>query len=166
MAMIQCPECDREVSEQAMMCPHCGYPLRAIGVYEYRSEREVFGLPLVHIVSGRGMDLATGRIRVAKGIIAIGPVAVGGFAFGGVSLGLVSFGGLALGLIALGGGAIGVLLAGGGLAIGAVAIGGGAMGYYAFGGGVLGVHAFGGNARDPNTLELLRKWFGNGFGRW
>jgi hypothetical protein len=165
MAMIQCPECDREISERALMCPHCGYPMGGMCGYEYRSQRELFGLPLVHIVSGRGFDPTTGKVRVAKGIIAVGPVAVGGFAFGGASFGVVCFGGLAVGLIALGGVAIGALLALGGGAIGAVAVGGGAIGYYAFGGGAWGVHAFGGNVQDPNALEFLRKWFGNGFGR-
>lgn len=28
MSLINCPECDKEVSDQAQMCPHCGrdYP--------------------------------------------------------------------------------------------------------------------------------------------
>ena len=28
MALIHCPECGREVSDQAAACIHCGYPLR------------------------------------------------------------------------------------------------------------------------------------------
>jgi hypothetical protein len=28
MALINCPECDREVSDVAVMCPQCGYPVR------------------------------------------------------------------------------------------------------------------------------------------
>ena len=28
MALIQCPECKGEVSDQASSCPHCGYPLQ------------------------------------------------------------------------------------------------------------------------------------------
>ena len=160
MALVNCPECQREVSEQAIMCPHCGYPIRGLSGYEYRSQRELFGLPLVHIVSGLRIDPVTGKLRVAKGIIAIGPIAVGGLAFGGASLGVLSFGGAALGLVAAGGAAVGVLLAMGGLAIGAVAIGGAAVGYYALGGGVWGVHTLGGNARDPNLVEFFRSWFG------
>ena len=27
MALIRCPECNREISEQAAACPGCGYPL-------------------------------------------------------------------------------------------------------------------------------------------
>lgn len=160
MALINCPECQREVSEQAIMCPHCGHPIRGLFGYEYRSQRELFGLPLVHIVSGSGIDPVTGRLRVAKGIIAIGPIAVGGLAIGGSALGVLSFGGAAVGLVAAGGAAVGVLLAMGGLAIGAVAVGGAAIGYYALGGGVWGVHALGGNAQDPNLIEFFRNWFG------
>ena len=29
MALIECPECAREVSNAAASCPHCGYPLTA-----------------------------------------------------------------------------------------------------------------------------------------
>lgn len=165
MALVNCPECEREVSEHAVACPHCGYPIRGCG-YEYRSERQLFGLPLVHIVSGNRVDPVTGRLRIAKGIIAIGPIAVGGLAFGGTSLGVLSFGGLSLGLIASGGAAVGVLLGVGGAAIGFVAIGGAAVGYYALGGAVLGVHALGGNVQDPNMVEFFKSRFGQyGAGR-
>lgn len=27
MALIKCPECEREVSDKAVSCPHCGYPI-------------------------------------------------------------------------------------------------------------------------------------------
>jgi len=164
MALVACPECGREVSDQALACPHCGYPIRGGYGYEYRSERQLFGLPLVHIVSGNRIDPATGKLRVAKGIIAIGPIAIGGLALGGSAIGVVSFGGAALGLIAVGGAAVGVLLALGGLAIGLVALGGAAIGYYALGGGVIGVHALGGNAQDPNMIEFFRSRFHLGGG--
>ena len=29
MALIKCPECDLQVSDKAITCPHCGYPLDA-----------------------------------------------------------------------------------------------------------------------------------------
>ena len=32
MAMISCPECNREVSEKAYFCPHCGCPIRDLPV--------------------------------------------------------------------------------------------------------------------------------------
>ena len=50
--------------------------------YEYKSKRTLFGLPLVHIRLGhRG-------VGVARGILAIGNVAVGVFTLGGFSFGL------------------------------------------------------------------------------
>lgn len=29
MALIKCPECEREISEKATSCPHCGFPITA-----------------------------------------------------------------------------------------------------------------------------------------
>lgn len=85
--------------------------------YEYKSQRTLFGLPLVHVRLGdRGFG-------VAKGIFAVGNVAVGLFALGGISLGLFSLGGVSLGLLlALGGMSVG------GIAIGACAVGLAALG--------------------------------------
>lgn len=162
MPLMNCPDCQREISSRAMRCPHCGRPLRRLFDHEYRSRLELFGLPVLHIVTGSLIDRATGRLRIAKGIIAVGPVAVGGFAMGGVSFGVWGLGGVALGLIATGGLAIGALLAMGGLAIGTIALGGAAVGYIAIGGGAFGVHALGANAQDPNMVEFFKRWFGQG----
>jgi predicted Ser/Thr protein kinase len=147
-------------------------PSKAVGWnYEYRSHKTLFGLPLLHITSGR--DLKTGKPRVATGIIAIGAiakgvVALGGVAFGGLafggglSIGLLAVGGGAVGLVALGGAALALLLAFGGAAVAPVAFGGGAVGWFAMGGGAWGVHAIGGNAED----EVARGFFGAWAGNW
>ena len=29
MALIQCPECEKQISSNAESCPHCGYPMKA-----------------------------------------------------------------------------------------------------------------------------------------
>lgn len=85
---------------------------------EYESEIRIWGLPLAHIVRGRG------KTKVAKGIFAVGPIAVGVFAFGGVSMGVVSLGGVSFGLFALGGMALALLVGLGGFAVaGALAVG-------------------------------------------
>ena len=115
----------------------------------------LWGLPLLHIAYG--LDLKTGKPRVASGIIAIGNIAkgvvalggaaFGGLAFGGLSIGLLSVGGIAAGLVALGGGAVALLLAFGGAAVAPVALGGGAVGWFALGGGGWGVHAISGNVK-------------------
>jgi hypothetical protein len=172
MTLIDCPDCLKEISDEAYKCPHCGKPMRAMpsfGGYEYRSNTKLFGLPLVHIAYG--YDPRTGMKRIAKGIIAIGDVAVGGVAVGGCAFGGIAIGGLAIGLVSLAGMSIGLVLALGGMAvggialgggaIGAVAIGGGAFGYYAFGGGALGPHALGGNTQDAEAIEFFARWLGD-----
>lgn len=105
--------------------------------YEYRSERTLFGLPLVHI------KLAQRGLCVAKGVIAIGNVSVGLISIGCFSLGLLSVGCAALGLLALG--CMGLGLVGlGCIAIGAAAFGGVAIGYLAVGATAVGTYAAGG----------------------
>jgi hypothetical protein len=141
-----------------MMCPKCGYTKASPWFYcgEYKSKTQLFGLPLVHIVSGPAMDPATGKLRVAKGIIAIGGIAIGVLAIGGAAIGVFALGGLALGLLAaMGGVAIGAGISIGGFAVGFVGIGGLAVGFYALGGGAFGVHAFGGNT----PVDQLPEWF-------
>ena len=106
--------------------------------YEYKSERTLFGLPLVHINFGYGP-------RRAKGILAIGRVATGIIAIGGLCCGLFSLGGLCLGLFGVGGFSLGGLVIGG-VAAGIAAIGGISAGVLAIGGVALGVYAMGGVA--------------------
>lgn len=161
MTLLKCPECDNEISDKAMVCPHCGVARRGFfWCYEYRSEKMLFGLPLVHIVLGPAFDPVTGKIRIAKGIIAIGGIAVGGIAMGGLSLGVIALGGVAAGLAALGGVALAIILALGGFALGFIALGGMAVGYYAIGGGAWGVHALGGNVTSPELQEFFKTHFG------
>ena len=94
---------------------------------EYKSAVTIGSLPLVHIASG--FDPITMTPRVARGVIAIGGIAVGVVAVGGVATGLVAVGGVSFGLLsAIGGVAMGLGLSIGGVAFGAVAIGGVAAG--------------------------------------
>jgi len=102
---------------------------------EYKSQRTLFGLPLVHVCVGKG--------RWARGVLAIGDRAVGIIALGGLACGVFSLGGLSLGLIALGGLALGIFALGG-AALGAIAWGGFALGYLALGGIAWGQYAVGG----------------------
>ena len=32
MALIQCPECSGQISNRAVMCPHCGFPVRDVSI--------------------------------------------------------------------------------------------------------------------------------------
>jgi len=137
----------------------------AIG-FEYKSQKTLWGMPLLHIAYG--MDPATGKKRTARGIVAMGQtargvIAMGGvargiFAFGGVAIGCLAVGGISLGLISFGGLALGLLVGWGGLAVGPVALGGLAFGYMVMGGFVGGVHAVGGNAADPVAHHFFKNW--------
>ena len=170
MSLIPCEECGKQISDRAYACPHCG--LRRLVGYEYRSQRTIFGLPLIHVAFGR--DLATNRRRVACGIIALGDQAIGLIAIGSGAIGGLAIGGGAIGLIALGGGALGLFLAMGGAAVGGLAIGGAAIGFaaiggaavgvYALGGEAQGLHAYGGRFQDPEALEFFRHLFGGWLG--
>ena len=80
--------------------------------FEYRSNLEFCGLPLIHVNTlGQGY---------AQGIIAIGRVAVGFVSVGAVALGVISFGAFSLGLAA----AIGAVTFSGLTSVGATAFSG------------------------------------------
>src|SRR4051812_40145925 len=128
---------------ESSKCPECGRPLVEVltrnsatirGGVRYRSKATLFGWPVVSVALGP----ANGEIRgVARGIVAVGDIAVGGLAVGGIAFGIVANGGLCVGLFSLGGLAIGLFTALGGLAIGTLAIGGAAIGILATGGGAI-----------------------------
>jgi len=90
--MKPCRECDREISEQAVACPHCGAPFPAKDKwdgwgFEYKSEATLLGLPWVHI----SFKYRPSRRPVpAKGVIAIGQFAIGIVTLSQFGIGVVS----------------------------------------------------------------------------
>lgn len=47
MALMNCPECGKEISDQAISCPHCGYPLQSdttVVVIKKRTPGRGFGI--------------------------------------------------------------------------------------------------------------------------
>jgi hypothetical protein len=116
--------------------------------FEYKSSITIAGWPLLHVCGG--VDPQTMTLRVARGVIAIGNIAVGALAIGGVACGLVTIGGASFGLLlAIGGAAIGTGLSVGGFAVGTIAIGGAAIGW---------LRAAGAVAIAPRALDALRRW--------
>ncbi len=134
--------------------------------FNYQTQSTLFGLPWVHIATG--LDPATGRVRIARGVVAIGGiaqgvVAVGGLAMGGItlggfSLGIFSYGGMALGFLALGGVAGGLVGALGGAAVAPIALGGAALGYYAKGAVTAGTHRLDVFIKDPEAAHFFSNW--------
>ena len=90
--MRRCRDCNKEVSEQAVACPHCGAPYPAKERwngwgFEYKSKMTIMGLPLVHI----SLKYGPNRMPVpAKGIIAIGQFAIGVVTISQFGIGVVS----------------------------------------------------------------------------
>ena len=121
--------------------------------FEYRSQRELFGLPLVHIVkarrSGQGL-VRTGRagslppVPTARGILAIGRRAIGVVAIGNLTCGVVSIGNLSVGVFTLANIGLGVVGAGN-LVVAALSIANVALGLLAAGNLAIGLFAAVGN---------------------
>lgn len=94
------------------LCGKWGPPeaLKKAGGFEWKSRIGLFGIPVIHIAFGCD---ERGKMRVAKGFIAIGQFAVGAITFCQVGIGvLFAFGQLTAGLVSLGQFAIGLLAAG------------------------------------------------------
>ena len=90
--MKPCRDCQREISEQAMACPHCGAPFPAREKwdgwgFEYKTKTELFGLPLLHV----SFKYRPNRMPVpARGVFAVGQFACGIFVLSQFGLGVVS----------------------------------------------------------------------------
>jgi len=166
MALVYCPECMAQISEEAKTCPQCGYPLKeepepAAAVpqarwrgYEWKSKTAIYGLPLIHIAIGRNKE--TGKLLVAKGIIAIGQFAIGLITVAQFGIGfLFGFGQFVAGAIAVGQFAGGISFGLGQFATGAVAIGQLAFGEYVLAQFGFGRHVWSKTIRDPEAVEYF-----------
>lgn len=122
---------------------------------EFKSKMKVCGLPLVHIT--HGICPETGKRICAKGIIAIGRMAVGVFAFGQLSVGVIAIGQLS---IALGFALAQLSIAGffsiGQGAVGVVAIGQFACGYYSLGQIAYGQYVLSMSTRDFEAVTFFK----------
>ncbi len=168
MSLVSCRECHHEVEKTARTCRQCKAPLPArphwqgTG-FEWKSRTVVYGYPLVHVAYGRD---ARGKLRVAKGVIAIGQFAIGLITLAQFGIGfLFSFGQCALALTAFAQVAVTPLFGVGQLAIGYIAFGQMAIGYYALGQIAHAVHGWGLNHQDSVALDVLLRWLPSWRGR-
>ncbi len=142
--------------------------VRAMFGFEYKSTRQIWGMPLLHVA--HGFDPVTGKNRSARGFVAIGGRATGVIAFGGMATGIVAFGGIARGVFALGGISLGFFAMGGlalallfghgGMALGGIVTGGFAAGIIAQGGAafsLIPVHGLDANAAAQALVQLTAR---------
>jgi len=92
--MKPCRECQKEISEQAVVCPQCGAPYPANEKwdgygFEYKSKATFLGLPWLHI----SFKYSPSKRPVpAKGVFAVGQFACGIFTLSQFGVGVVSIG--------------------------------------------------------------------------
>jgi hypothetical protein len=158
MALVSCRECNGQVSDQAPACPHCGAPVswkaefRGWG-FEWSSRTKVAGWPLVHVAFGRRPD---GRLRVAKGVIAIGQFGVGAVTFAQFGVGFVfGFGQFMVGAVAVAQMAVSLLFALGQFAAAWVAVGQVVLAYFGLGQMGLAHHLWSSGAADPEAIRFF-----------
>ena len=101
--MKNCRECQKQVSENAFICPHCGAPYPAKENwdgwgYEYRSQAEILGWPLVHISFKFNPNKTP---KPAKGFIAIGQFAAGVVCISQFGIGIFTLAQFGLGYLAI-----------------------------------------------------------------
>jgi hypothetical protein len=88
--------------------------------FEWKTKASIFGIPLISVAFGRDPE---GRIRIAKGLLAVGQFAYGGIVVAQFGAGIVTLSQFAVGLFAFGQLALGLLLGLGQVAGGVMAIG-------------------------------------------
>ncbi len=155
MGIRPCRECKAPISQQAAVCPQCGapypgYPRWYQAGYEWRSQAEVCGIPLVHIAWGRTPE---GKLRVAKGIIAIGQFGIGVITIAQFGIGLLfSLGQFSAGCIAVAQFALGIQFGLGQFAVGYTAIGQMGLGHW-----VLAQMGYGSHVYSTHIHDLAAK---------
>jgi hydrogenase maturation factor len=131
---------------------------------EYQSHATFLGFPLVHIT--RGVCPETGRRVVARGVIAIGRIAVGGVAIGQASAGVIGIGQASFGLLVclaqLGGGLYAAVQAGvgamagiGQMVTGRVVVAQFGVGQYVLAQVGLGLHVYDVNRQDETAAVFF-----------
>lgn len=132
---------------------------------EFKTNAIFFGLPLLHYTCGKCPE--TGRRVVAKGVIAVGRLAMGILAIGQASFGIIAIGQAALGLLlglgqgatglyAIGQAAIGLMFGLGQIATGEIAIGQLAYGKYVLAQIGYGDYVWSMKRADPEAVTFFK----------
>lgn len=169
MALINCPECEEEISNEAAACPYCGYPIkpppppqpvvvqqqvRRPG-FEWRSKACVGRWPLVHVAIGWNPE--TGRLHVARGVIAIGQFGVGLITIAQFGVGLLfGLGQFVAAPFVVAQFALALVFAFGQVAIGLVAIGQLGFGYYVRAAAGYGRYVWSSAIQDGEAIDFFR----------
>ena len=135
---------------------------------EFKSHAIFFGLPLLHYTRGKCPE--TGRRVVAKGVIALGRLAMGILAIGQASFGIIAIGQAGLGLLlglgqgatglyAIGQAAIGLMFGLGQIATGEIAIGQLAYGKYVLAQIGYGDYVWSMKRADPEAVTFFKSLF-------
>ena len=137
---------------------------------EFTSHSRLLGMPLVHYA--RGINPETGRRIVAKGIIAVGRLAIGVLAIGHASAGVIAIGQLGLGLViglgqlstglyALGQVAVAVAFGIGQVATGEIVVAQVGVGEYVLAQIGIGEHMWSPERADPEAVEFFNNMWAN-----
>jgi len=158
MPLSNCPECKKQISTTATSCPSCGYVFKKYRGFSWQTKQRMFGFPLVHVAFGR--DQKTGKLLVAKGIIAVGQFAIGAITIAQFGIGMLfGFGQFIVGASAIAQCAISIYFAVGQLAVGATAIGQVAVGTYALGQVTFGKFVWSPKHQDPQAVEYFKQLY-------
>ncbi|GKT22776.1 hypothetical protein [Acidovorax sp. SUPP3334] len=80
MALVQCPECTRQISDQALACPGCGHPMASAAqkrsVFESGANEGRHSGTVKAGIAGLTADSLGGWAARALAVIVIGIVAV------------------------------------------------------------------------------------------
>jgi hypothetical protein len=163
MAITVCRVCQEEVSTEAKDCPHCGAPFpskkewKGSG-FEWKSGKTFYGYPLVHIAFGRD---TRNKLRVAKGVIAIGQFAIGLITLAQFGIGILfGFGQFIFGATAIAQFAISILFGAGQFSTGYIAIGQFAFGFYVLCQMGFAKYIWTPERKDMEVIEILRQLYG------
>jgi hypothetical protein len=169
-AMATCRACKQGIGLEAAYCPRCGVAspadpeLQGPG-FEWRSRQTIYGYPLIHVAFGKD---ARGKLKVAKGFIAIGQFAIGVITVAQFGVGLLfGFGQFVVGLTALAQFAGAILMGVGQFAIGYVAIGQIVLAKIGLAQLGWAEHLWSPGRRDPEAVEFFHGlWYNLRHWRW